>query len=172
MKKFIRVRHPDAEVSEIGTPAPETMHRPTQRERVLETLRSGAPLSQPQRMFLINLLERQPSVPAAPRPRSAADSRINAQVLAEFADEFRRQPWPRGPITRAEMDTAVKVMQRRETAQGRGKIEFDGKRAASDLREERYTMFANYYGLTVDELKAAVLGKHGSINRAQKKPPA
>jgi hypothetical protein len=142
------------------------------RERsLLDALRSNAPLSEHQRRILINLIRRHGiAAPAASRPPSALDSKINAQVLAEFADEFRRQPkWRYGPITKAEMDEAAKVMEKREKAAGRAGIKFDGKTAAKTLREECLVAFADYYGLTVKELEAAVLGKHGSINRAKKK---
>jgi hypothetical protein len=140
-------------------------------QALLEALRSGAPLSHHQRQILIGLIGRHGLRPPrpAPRPPSALDTQINAQVLAQFADEFHRQNWPHGPITKAEMDAAVEVMKRRAKAAGRAGIIFDGKTVAKTLREERLELFADYYGLTVKELEAAVLGKHGSINRAKKK---
>jgi hypothetical protein len=139
---------------------------------LLDALRFNTPLSEHQRRILIDLVLRHGiAAPTTSRPPSKQELEIATQVLAKFADEFRRQPnWRRGPITKAEIDVAVKIMQRRA---GRAGLKFDGRTAAKTLREERLAAFADYYGLSVKELEAAVLGKHGSINRAGKKltPP-
>lgn len=100
-----------------------------------------------------------------------SDSQVNAKVLKEFADEFGRQPnWWRGPITKDEMVEAILVLQKREKATGRGHRDFEGKAAATILRQERLRTFAEYYNLSHKELKAAVSKKYGPINRMKKKP--
>jgi hypothetical protein len=101
-----------------------------------------------------------------------SDSQVDAEVLAEFVDEFRRQNWPHGPITRAEMNEAVEVLQRRAKAAGQGHRKFEGKAAATILRGERLDAFTDYYFLDRDRFERALSRRHGPINRMKKTPTA
>ncbi len=81
----------------------------------------------------------------------------------------------RGPYTKDEIEKAVKVMQQRAKAAGRGYRNIDGKRAAKELREQRYrdyfNAYTNYYSFNDREckqFKSALSGKHGPINRIKK----
>ena len=138
-------------------------------------LRSDASLPQGARGRLAGLLERHRLKPTTTRTPAhlLSDSEIGAQVLAEFVDEFRRQPrWPHGPIIKAEMNEAVEVLQRRARAEGRGHVKFEGKAAATQLRRERFHAFADYYGLDRNKFESAVLGRTSSINRLRRKQRA
>jgi hypothetical protein len=137
---------------------------------LVELLRSGSPMPQCAQKLLGDLLSRHSltkKVTLIPfDTKQKSQSEIDALVYKEYADEFKSQPrWPRGPITRAEIDEAVKVMQQRAKANGRGWRDFYGKAAAIKLREERVLIFANYYNLDYKKFKRAVEGKDGSINR-------
>ena len=144
-------------------------------EPLAALFRSGAPVPPSVRELLADLLSRHRLRSTTQRiPASRlSESQVDAQVLAEFAAEFRRQKnWPRGPITKAEMDAAVKVLQARAKAAGRGHRKFGGKMAARQLREERLAAFADYYFLDRKKFRHAVSGSYGPIVRMHKKPPA
>jgi hypothetical protein len=137
--------------------------------------RSGSPPPPRARELLADLLSRHRLMSTTTRTPSytTSESEIDAQVLAEFVDEFRRQPrWPHGPITKAEMNEAVEVLQRRARAKRRGHVKFEGRAAATQLRQERLHAFADYYFFDRYEFERAVLGKTGSINRLQRKQRA
>jgi hypothetical protein len=136
-------------------------------EPLVELLRSGAPMPQGAQELLADLLSRHSLKLKTTRTPAytKSESEIDSLVLMEFVDEFKRQPrWHRGPITRAEMDEAVKVLQQRAKAKGDGRREFDGRAAAIKLREERLQAFANYYNLD-ERFERALTGKDGSVNR-------
>jgi hypothetical protein len=135
-------------------------------------LRSDASLPQGARERLADLLERHRLKPTTIRTPAhlLSESEINAQVLEEFVDEFRREPnVPHGPITKAEMIKAVKILQQRAKAEGRGHREFEGRKAATQLRQEQQKAYASYYGIPYKEFQNAILNKYGPINRRKKR---
>ena len=87
----------------------------------------------------------------------------------EAAVEEYRWHTTRGPITRKEMDAAVEVFKNRAKHKGRGRVEFDPKKAAQTLRLERnkaiLELLAADYDLKPKTLKTAAAGKRGSSRR-------
>jgi hypothetical protein len=100
-----------------------------------------------------------------------SDAEMNEQKYLDCTVDFRRQPNVRhGPITKAEMNAAVKVLQQRAKAEKRGHREFDGKKAATQLRQEQLEDFCNQQGLDRDLFERVLNRKQGSVNRRWIKP--
>lgn len=132
-------------------------------------LRSSAPIPSDVRLRLAELFDRHTLKAKGNRVPSYArsESAINAEVLAEFVANYRLV-CRGGPITKKEMNDAVKVKQAKATAEGRGHLKLDGMTAAMELREEQRRSYARYYGLNYNQFSNAIDGKHGSINRKRK----
>jgi len=162
-----------AAIKEADTSSTPGRNKSGDLKPLAELLRSDAVLPRAARNALADLLMHHRLAPC-----ELTDSQSTALVLAEFAKEFREQPnWPHGPIKKAEMEAAAKIMQAREKAKsGRVNVRFDGKAAASELRAERLRAFADYNGLfewkdgkrNYTAFENAVLGKHSTINRQKK----
>lgn len=132
-------------------------------------LRSNAPIPSDARLRLAELFDRHTLKAKGNRVPSytPSESCVNAEVLAEFVADFK-QVCRRGPITKKEMNDAVKVKQANATAEGRGRLELNGMAAATELREEQRRSYARYYGLDYNQFSNAIDGKHGSINRKKR----
>jgi hypothetical protein len=92
-----------------------------------------------------------------------SDAEMNEQKYLDHAIEFHQLQ--HGRITKAEMGAAVKVLQQRAKAEGRGRVEHEGKAAATQLRQEQLDDFCNQRGLDRRRFENVLRGKQGSINR-------
>jgi hypothetical protein len=92
---------------------------------------------------------------------------LTEQKYVDATLDYRDQNY-HGPITKAEMEAAVQELKERAKAKGRGNRLFDGKAAATQLREERLSEFCKQNNLDSDYLKNVLNGKSGQINRRYK----
>jgi hypothetical protein len=136
---------------------------------LVKLLCSGASVPEAVREDLADLLMRHRlRATGNRRPLYAvSESEVDARTLMWFVKDFRSQRnFPRGAITKDEMKRAIAVMQARASARGQANKNFDGMTAARDLREERISTYADYYGIRdLKQFKNALEGKLGSINR-------
>jgi hypothetical protein len=133
--------------------------------------RSGAPVPPSVYDLLADLLSRHRLKSTTQRTPIGwwSDSQCDAGIIEGLVDDFKRNTRWKGPITKAEMNEAVTELQRREKVAGRGKVEFDGKKAATQLRQEELAAYCDYNGLDHKRFKTAFSGRYGPINRTKVK---
>ena len=132
---------------------------------LIEALRSSTPLPKHLRDVLIDLFERYRLVLKVKAKRVPSYRRLSdAEAKLEAAAEEMALRI-RGPITREEMDNAVKVLEARAKREGRGRRSIVRMAAAQQLREEAKSRIAGAYGLTLKKFKNYLARKRGSSRR-------
>jgi hypothetical protein len=123
--------------------------------------------------FLADLFERHrlSSISNKTPVYTKSDKQISAMALQEEVDEFKKHIRWKGPITKPEMEEAVRHSKRRAKKAGRANVTVDAKQAAVRLREELISRAARYYGYRPKEFRNALEGKAGTINRLGKGQP-
>ena len=138
---------------------------------LIASLQSDAPLPKHLRKALIDLFARyrlklKPGAKRIPSYRLLSDAEAKLKAAAE---ELALRIG--GPITRAEMDNAVKVMQARARSKGRGRISSVPKRAAQELREEAKARVAASYNIKLSVFENYLARRRGSSRRNRPLPP-
>ena len=174
----MKVKHDDDEW-EAAIAAADTWRDPSQRRRakptgnlkplaaLFDSLRSDARLPPFVGKLLADLFERHRLKSTTTRtPRyQFSDAEMKEQKYLDCTIEFRQQNFPHGPITKGEMNVAVKELKQRAKAEGRGHREYPGKMAATQLRQERLDEFCVSRGLDRDLFEKVLNGRWGPIRR-------
>ena len=135
---------------------------------LVAALESDQPLPEHLRLVLIDLFQRyrlklKSGTKRIPSYLRMSRSEAELEIAAE---EFGT----RGPITRREMDAAVKVLEKRAKREGRGHISYDCMVAAKQLRDERFKRFAADHNKDPETLMNFIKGKRGSSRRRRVRP--
>ena len=139
---------------------------------LIAALESDQPLPKHLRLVLIYLLEDHRLVLRMKKVNKRTPSYLRlstAEAKLQTAVKDYRAIATQGPIKRKEMNAAVEVLKHRAKSTGRGRVEFDPKKAAQTLRSERNNALlknlAADYDLKPKTLATGVRGSRGSSRR-------